>query len=364
MNDMKLIVLDNIEELGEKVNKHLKKINKTEEDYIIPITRSRFSNGEGKVSIEGTVRDKDIYILSDVGNYSITYNMHGFKQHMAPDEHFQDIKRVISAISGQASKITLVTPLLYESRQHRRKSKESLDCAIALQELERLGVDHIVTFDAHDPNVSNAIPLLPFENVFATNEILNDLIDNEDIRNLLVISPDTGAINRTRKYADILKANVGFFYKRRDVTKLVNGKNPVVEHSYLGEDVKGKNIIVVDDMIASGDSMIDVAKSLKMRGANHIYFIATFALLTEGPDIFIKAYEDGLFDKLYSTNLSYVPKEIKEKEWYHDVDVSKKIAKLIDNMNKKESLKEIYNGKKEIYDKAENKKLIKTLKKV
>lgn len=356
MNDLRLIVLDNIEEVGESVNKHLKELNNNHEDYIIPIKRDRFSNGEGKISINGTIRDKDIYILSDVGNYDITYNMHGFTHHMAPDEHFQDIKRVISAISGYATKITLIMPLLYESRQHKRKGKESLDCALALQELETLGVDHIVTFDVHDPNVGNAIPNLPFENFYVAHEILNDLIDNEDINNLLVVSPDMGAMERARYFAEMLGVDVGVFYKRRDLSKVVNGKNPIVEHVYLGTDVKGKNVIVVDDMIASGSSMIEVAKDLKQRGANKVYLVATFALLTEGPDVFIKAYQEKLFDKLYATNLSYVPDQIKEEKWYHSVDMSEKMARIINTMHKHESLKPLFNGKKEILDKIERKK--------
>jgi len=356
MNDLRLIVLDNIEEIGISVNEHLKEINNTNEDYIIPIKRDRFSNGEGKISINGTIRDKDIYILSDVGNYNITYNMHGFSHHMAPDEHFQDIKRVISAISGYATKITLIMPLLYESRQHKRKGKESLDCALALQELESLGVDHIVTFDVHDPNVGNAIPNLPFENFYVAHEILNELIDNEDISNLLVISPDMGAMERARYFAEMLGTDVGVFYKRRDLSKVINGKNPIVEHVYLGSDVKGKNVIVVDDMIASGTSMVEVAKDLKQRGANKVYLVATFALLTEGTEIFIEAYEENLFDKLYSTNLSYVPDKIKQENWYYSVDMSEKMARIINTMHKHESLKPLFNGKKQILDKLERKK--------
>lgn len=356
MNDLRLIVLDNIDEVGQNVNNHLKEINNTNEDYIIPIKRDRFSNGEGKISINGTIRDKDIYILSDVGNYNITYDMHGFTHHMAPDEHFQDIKRVISAISGYATKITLIMPLLYESRQHKRKGKESLDCALALQELESLGVNHIVTFDVHDPNVGNAIPNLPFENFYVAHEILNDLIDNEDINNLLVVSPDMGAMERARYFAEMLGVDVGVFYKRRDLSKVVNGKNPIVEHVYLGTDVKDKNVIVVDDMIASGSSMIEVAKDLKAKGAKKVYLVATFALLTEGPEIFINAYKEGLFDKLYSTNLSYVSEKIKNENWYFNVDVSEKLARIINTMHKHESLKPLFNGKKEIIEKIERKK--------
>ncbi len=353
--DLRLIVLDNIENLGSRTNEYLKKIRKSNEDYIIPITRDRFSNGEGKIKIGGTVRDKDIYIISDVGNYDVTYNMHGFTHHMSPDEHFQDIKRVISAISGYASKITLVMPLLYESRQHKRKGKESLDCAIALKELEALGVNHIVTFDAHDPNVANAIPNLPFENFYPTHDILTDLVANEDIENLLVVSPDMGAMERARYYAEMLGSDVGVFYKRRDLSKVVNGKNPIVEHVYMGADVKDKNIIIVDDMIASGSSMIEVASLLKEKGAAKIYFVATFALLTEGPDAFIKAYSDGLFNKLYTTNLSYVSEVIKKETWYQEVDCSNRMAKIINALNNKDSLKSLFNGKQEILDMVKEK---------
>jgi len=353
--DLRLIVLDNIEGFGSKTNEYLKELRNANEDYIIPITRDRFSNGEGKIKIGGTVRDKDIYIISDVGNYDITYNMHGFTHHMSPDEHFQDIKRVISAISGYASKITLVMPLLYESRQHKRKGKESLDCAIALKELEALGVNHIVTFDAHDPNVANAIPNLPFENFYPTHDILTDLVTNEDIDNLLVVSPDMGAMERARYYAEMLGSDVGVFYKRRDLSKVVNGKNPIVEHVYMGADVKGKNIIVVDDMIASGSSMIEVATLLKEKGAAKIYFVATFALLTEGPDAFIKAHNEGLFNKLYTTNLSYVSEIIKKETWYQEVDCSNRMAKIINALNNKESLKPLFNGKQEILDMVKGK---------
>lgn len=356
MEDLKLIVLDNIEEFGKKTDEMLSKLNNSKDSYIIPIKRDRFSNGEGKIKINGTVRDKEIYILSDIGNYNITYDMHGFTHHMAPDEHFQDIKRVISAISGYASKITLIIPLLYESRQHKRKGKESLDCAIALKELETLGVNHIVTFDVHDPNVANAIPNLPFENFYVAHDILNSLVENEKIDNLLVVSPDMGAMERARYYAEILNCDVGVFYKRRDLTKVVNGKNPIVEHVYLGTDIKDKDIIVVDDMIASGSSMIEVSKYLKEKGANKVYLVSTFALLTEGPSIFINGYKKGLFDKLYSTNLSYVPELIKNEPWYEEIDCSKRLANIINTLHKKESLKSIFDDKNVIIKKIEGKK--------
>lgn len=354
-DDLGLIVLENAKELGEKLQKNLNSIRKDKKHYIIPVANNRFSNGEGKVIIKGSVREKDLYILSDVGNYDVRYNMHGINHNMSPDEHFQDIKRVISATSGHASKITVVMPLLYQARQHKRKGRESLDCAIALQELERLGVDNIITFDAHDPNVSNAIPRLPFENFYPTHTILSRLIkeENKNIDNLLVVSPDMGAMERARYYAEMLSCDVGVFYKRRDLSKVVNGKNPIIEHVYMGADVKNRNILVVDDMIASGQSMIEVAKELKLRGANHIYLIATFALLTEGIEGFMKAYQEETFTKLYSTNLSYVPETIKKQEWYCDVDCSMQLATIIDTLNKKQSIQPLFDGKKQIIEEVE-----------
>ena len=342
MNDLKLVVFDNAKELGEKVNLSLEKIRGIKDEFIIPITASRFSNGEGKVKIEETVRDKDLYILSDIGNYSINYDFHGMKHFMAPDEHFQDIKRIISATSGHASKINVIMPMLYQSRQHKRKGRESLDCALALQELERIGVSNIITFDAHDPNVVNAVPNLSFDNFYPTNIIIDALEENEHIDNMIVVSPDMGAMERARYYAGMLGCDVGLFYKRRDLTKVVNGKNPIVEHVYLGSDVKDKNILIVDDMISSGTSMIESAQNLKNRGAKKIYLVATFALFTEGIEKFNEAYNEGIFTKLYVTNLSYVPEEIKSKEWYTEVDCSILLARIINKLNKKESIAEIY----------------------
>lgn len=361
VNNLGLIVLENSKEFGEKLQKNLNLLRKSDKDFIIPITNSRFSNGEGKILIEGSVREKDIYILTDVGNYNIHYKMHGIEHTMSPDEHFQDIKRVISATSGHAYKITVIMPLLYEGRQHKRKGRESLDCAIALQELESLGVDNIITFDAHDPSVSNAIPRLPFDNFYPTHIILSKLIEEEKefIDDILVVSPDMGALERARYYAEMLGCDVGVFYKRRDLSKVVNGKNPIIEHAYMGSDVEGKNIIIVDDMIASGQSILDVAKQLKLRGANNIYFIATFALFTEGIERFMQAHQEGIFTKIYSTNLSYVPDSIKSQEWYYEVDCSMQLATIIDTLNKKQSVQPLLDGKKQILEelkKIRNKK--------
>lgn len=355
MSKLKLVVMNNISELGMMVDKHLRDINKTEKSYIVKMKSDRFSNGEGKVSIERNVNGDDLYIISDVGNYGISYMMHGREHFMSPDEHFEDIKRVIAATSGHASKINVVMPLLYQSRQHKRRGNESLDCAISLQELERIGVDNIITFDAHDPSICNAIPRLPFENFYPTHTILEELIQKEDVKDLLVISPDMGAMERARYYADMLSCDVGVFYKRRDLSKVVNGKNPIVEHMYMGADVNNKDVLVVDDMIASGGSMIEVCEHLREKGARNIYLIATFALFTEGIEKFVDAYDKGLFNKLYSTNLSYVPDEIKNNNWYVDVDCSRYLAIIIDTINKKGDIESLWNGKKQILKKIRKK---------
>ena len=334
--DLCVIAMTNCEELGLKVNNEIKKIRKTDQNYLVPINISRFSDGEGKVTILESIRGKDVYIISDTHNYSITYKMYDFIHHMSPDEHFQDIKRTILAIMGHAKSIKVIMPFLYESRQHRRKSRESLDCAAALLELKNLGVDDIVTFDVHDPNIQNAVPTLPFDNFFTTNDMLKIFLKNEefDSSKTLVVSPDTGAMDRARFLADILRVDVGMFYKRRDISKIVNGSNPIVAHEYLGASVKGKSIIVVDDMLASGTSMLDVAEELKSRGAKKIFFFTTFALFTSGYKNFDEAYEKGIFNAVYSTNLTYIPEEILAKEWFCAADCSTYLAKIIDNLNK------------------------------
>ncbi len=352
-DNLRLIVLDNCKELGEKVNDYINKFRGTDTNYIVPIEEIRFNNGEGKLTIKSSIRDKDIYIISDIGNYSCTYEMFGFTNHKSPDDHFQDIKRVFYAIRGHSNSVSVITPLLYESRQHRRKSRESLDCAIGLQDLVRLGVKNIITFDAHDVGIHNAIPTSCFENFYCTNYIINDLIDHEniDFKNILVISPDTGAVDRARIYADILRTNVGMFYKRRDLTKVVNGKNPIIEHKYIGDDVKGKNVLIVDDMIASGDSVIEVARDLKKIGAENVYVTATFALFTSGIDKIRKAYEEGIINRVYTTNLTYMREEYKCEQWLKVVDCSKMIANIIDTLNKGQSLSPILNDRDEILSK-------------
>jgi ribose-phosphate pyrophosphokinase len=351
MEDLKLIVMDNIKEVGTEVDEYLKKMNRTEKSYLMKFNLIRFNNGEGKASIEETTRDKDVFILCDIGNYSITYDMHGIKVPMSPDEHFQDIKRCISALSGYSKRITVIMPLLYQSRQDKRKGKESLDCALALQELERLNINHIITFDCHERKVSNAIPNLPFENFYPTNIVLEDLIKTEGVfDNLLVISPDMGAMERARYYADMLFSDVGMFYKRRDLTKVINGKNPIVEHAYMGADVNGKNVFVVDDMIASGASMIEVGVKLREKGAKKIFFITTFSLFTEGIEVFKDAYKKKYFDKLYTTNLTYIPKEYSKYKWLHIVNCSRRIAEIIDYIHEGKSLKNIVHSNDKIIE--------------
>ena len=342
-DDLCLFVMDNCNELGSKVNQAIQVLRSTKKDYRVSFDLPRFNDGEAKVTLKESIRGKDVYILSDTHNYGCTYEMYGMENRMSPDEHYQDIKRVILAMMGHAKSIKVIMPLLYASRQHRRKGRESLDCALALQELEHLGVDNIITFDAHDPNVANAIPTLSFDNFYAIYDMLSVFLKNEEINleNTLVISPDTGAMDRARFFADILKVDVGLFYKRRDLSKLVDGYNPIVAHEYLGKSVKNKVCIVIDDMIASGGSMIDVAKELKARGAEKVFFFATFALFTKGVKIFDDAFEENLFHKIYSTNLTYIPHSILEKKWLKCADCSNYLANIIDVLNEGRSVSEL-----------------------
>ena len=349
-HELGLIALESCKELGKAVDKFIQEKRNTSESFLIPINEIRFSNGEGKVKISESVRGKDIYILCDIGNYSCTYKMFGFINHKGPDEHFQDIKRTVSAIRGKAAKITVIMPLLYESRQHRRKGRESLDCAMALQELERLGVKEIITFDAHDPNIQNAIPCSSFDSFYVTTNIIESMMKNDQNMfnnpdNYLVISPDVGAMDRARYYADMLGTDVGICYKRRDLSKIVNGKNPVVAHEYLGKDVSGKNLLIVDDMIASGGSILDCAKMMKERGAKNISLAATFSLFTEGKEKFEEYYNKGIISKVYSTNLTYLDEDIKNEPWFEEVDCSENISEIIYKLYLGQSISPLLNGK-------------------
>lgn len=359
LGELGLIVMDNCEALGKKINRHIKDMRAGQlglpDTFIIKKKEIRFSNGEGKVFIEQTVRGKDIYILTDIGNYSTTYAMYGYENRKSPDDHIQDLKRVLSAMAGKARRVTILMPLLYASRQHSRKGRESLDCAMALQELERLGVDDILTFDAHDPTIQNAIPLISFENLYPTFDIVKTLLETqesmtENKENTLIISPDTGAMDRAIYYSSVLGYDIGLFYKRRDHSKVVGGKNPIVQHEYIGRDVAGLNILIVDDMIASGESVFDIAIELKKRKAGKIFIATTFALFTEGVDKFNQFYKDGYIDQVYTTNLSYLPEKARQQPWLTEVDMSYYISRVINRLNYDVSISDILDATKGIQD--------------
>jgi len=343
-----IIALESFRDVGKKIDEHLKyerarKNQPYPQTYIVPAQEIRFSNGEGKIKLTESVRGKDMYLLCDIGNYGCKYEMYGYENHKGPDEHFQDIKRALSAIGGKGKRVTVIMPLLYASRQDKRKGRESLDCAMALQELERLGVKDIITFDVHNPNVQNAVPLMSFENLYATYDIVKTFFDDEpellrDKDNLLIISPDLGGMERAIYYASVMDIDIGLFYKRRDFSTIIHGKNPIVQHEYMGRDIEGRNIIIIDDMIASGESILDIVSELKKRGAGKIFVATTFALFTEGPAKFNEFYEQGLFDRVYSTNLTYVPEKILESPWLRQVDMSRYIAQVIEHLNHSKSI--------------------------
>lgn len=351
-NDLAIIALNSFSERGKRVEEFIQDERKDKKNYLTKITQVRFSNGEAKIRIDETVRGKDVYILADVGNYNVTYKMFGADNRMSPDDHFQDIKRAIGAVMGRARRITVVMPLLYCSRQHRRTGRESLDCAMALQELVAMGISGIVTFDAHDPNVVNAIPLVSFDNILPTYPILREFIQHENRNihkdNMLIVSPDAGAMGRAVYYANMLGLNVGMVYKRRDHSVVVNGKNPIVEHSYTGPDVKGKSILIVDDMIASGGSMLEVAVELKNRGAKEINIISTFAFFNEGTAEFDKLHKEGVIKAVYSTNLSHIGENVRKAEWFVEVDLTKFLALIINTLNNETSISPLIDSQKRI----------------
>ena len=316
--------------------------------YILDAEIPRFGTGEAKGVIKTSVRGDDLYLLVDVCNYNETYKLFGQENHMSPDDHYQDLKRIIAAVGGKARRITVIMPFLYESRQHKRSSRESLDCAIALQELVNMGVDNIITFDAHDARVQNAIPLNGFETVRTTYQFIKALLRSEwdlkiDSEHMMVISPDEGGMSRAIYLASVLGLDVGMFYKRRDYTQVVDGRNPIVSHEFLGTSVEGKSVIIVDDMISSGESMLDVARALKDRKASRIYAFSTFGLFTSGLDAFDKAHEEGLIDKVFTTNLIYQSPELLSRDWYVSCDMSKYIAYLIDTLNHDASISDLLN---------------------
>ena len=356
-----MIPIDGCQELGGKVNDYLVKwrkeaVAKTKDDvvfhdyqketYIIDAKVPRFGSGEAKGIINESVRGKDIYLMVDVCNYSLTYSLSGHTNHMSPDDHFQNLKRVIAAIGGKARRINVIMPFLYESRQHKRSSRESLDCALALQELVRMGVDNIITFDAYDPRVQNAIPLSGFETVRPTYQFIKGLLQNVpdlkiDSEHMMAISPDEGATGRAIYLANVLGLDMGMFYKRRDYTRIVDGRNPIVAHEFLGSSVEGKDVIIIDDMISSGDSILDVAKQLKARKANRIFAAATFGLFTNGMKKFDEAYEQGIIHGILTTNLIYQTPELLSKPYYINCDLSKYIALIVDTLNHDGSISSI-----------------------
>ncbi len=363
-----LVPLRSIRNLGEKVNDYLVTWRHERESehkstiafagyqrdsYIIESRTPRFGTGEAKGTIEESVRGDDLYIMVDVCNYSLTYSLCGQINHMSPDDHFQDLKRVIAAAAGKARRINVIMPFLYEGRQHKRSGRESLDCALALQELANMGVENIITFDAHDPRVQNAIPEIGFETVTPIYQFIKYLLKEEkelqiDSDHMMVISPDEGGMTRAVYFANVLGLDMGMFYKRRDYTRIVNGRNPIVAHEFLGSDVEGKDVLIIDDMISSGESILDVAKELKRRKARKVFACATFGLFTNGLGQFDKYYEDGLLDRMLTTNLVYQTPELLSKPYYINVDMSKYIALIIDNLNHDASLSELLNPTKRI----------------
>ena len=356
-----LVPLDSCMELGKKVDWYLTKWRNDRDgehnqslafagyqrdSYIIKSKISRFGTGEGKGTITESIRGDDLYIMVDVCNYSMTYNMCGKKNHMSPDDHFSDLKRIIAAAAGKARRINVIMPFLYEGRQHKRSGRESLDCAIALQELVNMGVDNIITFDAHDPRVQNAIPLKGFETVQPIYQFIKALLRAEkdltvDASHMMVISPDEGGMGRAIYFANMMGLDVGMFYKRRDYSRVVDGRNPIIAHEYLGSSVEGKDVIIVDDMISSGESMLEVAKALKQRKARKVFACSTFGLFTNGLSTFDKYYENGIIDRVLTTNVVYQMPELLTREYYTSVDLSKYIALIIDRLNHDLSINEL-----------------------
>ena len=363
-----LIPMPGTEDLGQKVNNHLVKWRNEEENddynhsfvgyhrdnYILQVATPRFGSGEGKGILKESARGYDIFLLCDVTNHSLTYKMCGQENHMSPDDHFQNLKRIIAALGGKAHRITVIMPFLYEGRQHKRTTRESLDCALALQELVRMGVENIITFDAHDPRVQNAIPLSGFETVTPSYQFIKGLLRSfDDLQidsdHMIIVSPDEGGTNRAVYLANVFGLEIGMFYKRRDYSTIEDGTNPIVAHEFLGSSLDGKDVIIIDDMISSGGSMLDVAKELKKRNAKRIFVVATFGLFTNGFEKFDKAYKDGLIDKILTTNLVYQSPELLSKPWYTSCDMSKYIAYLIDKLNNDSSISDLLNP----YDKIQ-----------
>ncbi|WP_418750191.1 ribose-phosphate pyrophosphokinase [Frisingicoccus sp.] len=364
-----IIPLESSRELGQKVNEYIVSWrndrlstnqgnilfeNYKKDTYIIDSKCSRFGSGEAKGTIYESIRGKDLYFIVDVTNYNVKYKLCGYENRMSPDDHYSDLKRLIAAAAGKARRINVIMPFLYESRQHKRTSRESLDCAVALQELKSIGVDNIITFDAHDPRVQNAIPLSGFESIQPNYQFIkalfnsvDDLIVDSD--HMMMISPDEGAMSRVVYYANVLGIDMGMFYKRRDYSQVVNGRNPIVAHEFLGASVEGKDVIIIDDMISSGESMLDTARELKKRKAKRVFVASTFGLFTNGLESFDKAYEEGVISKILTTNCIYQTPELLSKPYYVNVDMSKYVALLIESLNHDRSISELLDPSDKIH---------------
>ena len=363
--DLRLLACPGAEELTKLIDQHLvewaKSAGVEKDSFIIPCECPRFQSGDAKGLVRESVRGDDIFIVIDPGNYSVTYNLFGYENHLSPDDHFANLKRLIQAVAGKAHRVSVIMPSLYGGRQHRRVSRESLDCAFALQQLRDVGVKNIITFDAHDPRVMNAVPTMSFDNVMPTYQVLKCLLHHvPDVSfhkdNFMIVSPDEGAMNRNMYYSSVLGCNLGMFYKRRDYTRVVNGRNPIVAHEYLGESVEGKTVFIADDIIASGESMLEVASNLKERGAANIIANATFPLFTSGLEKFDKAVADGTLTYVVGTNLTYRMPELLTRDWYVDVDVSKYAAYFVVALNHDMSVSSIIDPLKKIENLLANRK--------
>lgn len=355
--ELGLISLTGARELTEKIDAHLVKWAEGsplyKESYIVESECPRFSSGDGKGLIKSTIRGDDLFFIVDVGNYSCSYNIFGHQNSMSPDDHFQDLKRLIQAASGKAHRINVIMPLLYGGRQHRRSYRESLDCAFALQELQNMGVSNVLTFDAHDPRVQNAVPLMGFDNLMPSYQVLKKMFRSfpdlsTDREDFMVVSPDEGALDRNMYYASVLGVELGMFYKRRDYSRVVDGRNPIIAHEYLGSDVAGKDAFISDDIISSGESMLDIAYNLKARNAKRIFTYATYAIFTNGLASFDKAYQEGFIDGVFGSNLTYLSEELKNRPWFYEVDVSKYIAYFISALNHDMSISALIDSHKKI----------------
>ena len=368
---LKLVALPSAERMARRINDYLVEFRKSihndkvksdpafhgyiENNYLAQVSTPRFGTGEAKARFHESIRGKDLFILVDVCNHSITYQMNGYTNHMSPDDHYQDLKRVIAACNGKAHRINVIMPFLYEGRQHKRNGRESLDCAFALKELRDMGISNFITFDAHDPRVQNSIPLNGFDNFTPPYQFIKALLNSEqdlivDKEHLLVISPDEGALDRAIYFATVLGVDTGMFYKRRDYSSIVNGKNPIVAHEFLGDNVDGKDIIIIDDIISSGGSMIDTARQLKARNARRVFICSTFGLFTDGLQAFDAAYEQGYFDKIVTTDLTYLPPELYSRPYFIEADMSKFIASIVDFMNHDASMTNIMATTEKIHD--------------